>query len=114
MAVPLFVALVHAAAVHTHISYHHILLLHHTSLDAVHVNVGFNVFTLPLSDGVLNVGALGPALSYVHVLFVAAVLLFHARSVTFHAGNATVTVPFHVVLLFTVHTATVLDTTLKL
>ena len=87
MAVPLFVALVHAAAVHTHISYPHILLLHHTSLDAVHVNVGFNVFTLPLSAGVLNVGALGPALSYVHVtLLLAAVLLFHAKSLNFPAA----------------------------
>ena len=61
----------------------------------------------------LNV-IVGPALSYVHVTFVAALFPFHARSVTLFAANPTVTVQFHVVLLFTVHTATVFDFILKL
>ena len=56
----------------------------------------------------------GHALSYVHVTLLAAVFPFHASSVTLSAANHTVTVPFPLVFAFTVHTATVLDTTLKL
>jgi len=82
---------------------------HHTSL-ALALQL-FAVHSAVLAS--LNV-IVGHALSYVHVTFVAALFPFPFRSVTLFAANPTVTVPFPLVLLFTVHTATVFDFILKL
>ena len=89
-------------------------MLHHTSL-ALNVNVNvvplaYVLFPLYFT----SILPVGHALSYVHVTLLAAVFPFHASSVTLSAANHTVTVPFPLVFAFTVHTATVLDTTLKL
>ena len=62
-----------------------------------------------------SIPPIGPSLSYVHVISLLAVtFVFHARSLNFPTSILTFAVPFHVVFAFTVHTATVFDTTLKL
>ena len=83
---------------------------HHTSL-ALALQL-FAVHSAVLAFANVTVGH---ALSYVHVTSLLAVaFVFHARSLNFPAPILAFAVPFHVVFAFTVHTATVFDTTLKL
>ena len=66
----------------------------------------------PLLLGLVNVGGVGPSLSYVQdKVLLPPVLSFPAKSEKVSACIFAVTVPFQLMLLFTVHTATVFDFT---
>ena len=93
--IPVFVGVAHAESVHTQISYHDTLELHHTSDELVfHRNLGILDVTQPLLVGVVNVGALGPAASYSReIVLLAPVFAFHTRSVNAQVSTTTETVP---------------------
>ena len=83
---------------------------HHTCVTPVilklHAVHSFTVLSLNVN--------VGPALSYVHVTSLLAVLLFPAPSVAVFAPTLAFAVPYPVVFAFTVHTYTVLLSFLKL
>ena len=83
---------------------------HHTSLALALQLFAVHSAVLAFANVIV-----GHALSYVHVIsLLADAFVFHARSLNFPTHILAFAVPFHVVFAFTVHTATVFDTTLKL
>lgn len=96
-----FVGIVHVESVHTRISYHHTLELHHIS-DALlfHFNVGLSTFTRPLLDGLFNVGGVGPASSYSQeIVLLDHVFAFPARSLNAPVSITTEIVPVNADIL---------------
>lgn len=89
-----------------------VFVLLHPFAPALNVTVTL----LPVqSAGTQLAVVVGAVLSYCHVnSLLAIVFLFHARSSNLFTAIFAVLVPFHVSLLFTVHTYTVFDTFAKL